>query len=130
MPCFPYPCAYYISAVAYPRWRCSGSPRSGPRRRRASSCPRSPTRRSRLRGYGPFLPEAFDSLLAVEPSVIRCRASISACEKGAQPGQALELLREMRRLCVEAAMCEAAMDEVAMDEAAMDEAAVGVCCPS
>ncbi len=87
----------------------------------------SPLEAARLR---PFLPEAFDSLLAVEPSVIRCRASISACEKGVQPGQALELLREMRRLCVEAAMCEAAMDEVAMDEAAMDEAAVGVCCPS
>ena len=87
----------------------------------------SPLEAARLR---PFLPEAFDSLLAVEPSVIRCRASISACERGAQPGQALELLREMRRLCVEAAMCEAAMDEVAMDEAAMDEAAVGVCCAS
>jgi hypothetical protein len=82
----------------------------------------SPLEAARLR---PFLPEAFDSLLAVEPSVIRYGASASACVKGAQPGQALELLREIRRLCVEAAMCEAAVDEVAMDEAAMDEAATG-----
>ena len=59
----------------------------------------------------PFLPEAFDSLLAVEPSVIRYGASISACEKGAQPGQALELLRVMRRQCVETDVirCKAAI---------------------
>ena len=38
---------------------------------------------------------------SVEPNVISYGVAISACEKGAQPEQGLELLREMQRQSVE-----------------------------